>query len=83
MSIFNQDGSKARACENASRCLSRLILEKNKKRNITLDIDSRKVICEYINVHQIKVYLGLVSFEESWMLPKDRKRLYRTWLLYT
>lgn len=67
MSIFNHDGSKAKACGNASRCLSRLIFEKSKKRNITLDIDGRKVLCEYISEDQIKVDLGLSSFEESWM----------------
>ncbi len=71
MSIFNQDGSKARACGNASRCLSRLIFEKNGKRNITLDVDGRKVLCEYINADQIKVDLGLASFEESWMPKKE------------
>jgi len=71
MSIFNQDGSKARACGNASRCLSKLIFEKNEKRNITLDVNGRKVLCEYINTDQIKVDLGLASFEESWMPRKE------------
>lgn len=70
MSIFNQDGSKAKACGNASRCLSRLVFEKSEKRNITLDIDGRKVMCEYIGVDEIKVDLGLASFEESWMPQK-------------
>ncbi len=71
MSIFNQDGSSARACGNASRCLSRLIFEKNGKRNITLDVNGRKVLCEYISASQIKVDLGVASFEESWMPKKE------------
>jgi diaminopimelate epimerase len=71
MSIFNRDGSKAKACGNASRCLSRLIFEKSKKSNITLDIDGRKVLCAYSNEDEIKVDLGTVSFEESWMLQKE------------
>ena len=28
MNIFNQDGSKAKACGNASRCLSRIIFDR-------------------------------------------------------
>ncbi len=71
MRIFNQDGSTARACGNASRCLSRLIFEKNGKRNITLDVNGRKVLCEYISASQIKVDLGIASFEESWMPQKE------------
>ena len=69
--IYNQDGSVAKACGNASRCLSMVIYEKSRKQNITLDIDGRKVLCSYYGKNQIKVDLGPVSFDESWMPEKE------------
>ena len=67
MSIFNQDGSRALACGNASRCLSRLIFDKNAARNITLDIDGRIVLCEYLSKNEIRVDMGPAGFDEAWM----------------
>ena len=71
MTIYNQDGSKAKACGNASRCLSRLIFEQSGKTNIVLNVDGRKIICDY-EQGQIKINMGLVSFEENWMPNKDQ-----------
>jgi len=67
MNIFNQDGSKALACGNASRCLSRLIFDKNGNKKITLNVNGRLVTCEYINKNEIKIDMGAVSFDEAWM----------------
>ena len=67
MSIYNQDGSRALACGNASRCLSRLIFDKDATGNIMLDIDGRVVLCEYLNANQIKVDMGPAGFDEVWM----------------
>ena len=67
MRIYNQDGSRARACGNASRCLSRLIFDKHAIENITLDIDGRIVLCKYFSENQIKVDMGPVGFDEDWM----------------
>ena len=70
MSIYNQDGSKALACGNASRCLARLMFDKNGYNQTTLNIDSRIVQCNYLNKDEIKVNMGEVSFDEPWM-PKQ------------
>ncbi len=67
MSIYNQDGSKALACGNASRCLSRLIFDQTSKKEITLHVGSRKVICEYIDENNIKVDMGPANFNAPWM----------------
>lgn len=67
MNIYNQDGSEAFACGNASRCISRLIFDKYGNKKITLDIGGRLVACEYINKNEIKIDMGIVSFDETWM----------------
>jgi diaminopimelate epimerase len=72
MSIYNQDGSKAKACGNASRCLSRLIYDKTGKKHITLNVDGRKVVCEYTDAGKSAVDMGEVSFAQSWMPEKEK-----------
>ncbi len=72
MFIYNQDGSSALACGNASRCLSALIYGEYKKKEITLNINGRKVICEYHGAANIKVNMGKVSFDKQWM-PSTEK----------
>jgi len=67
MSIYNQDGSKALACGNASRCLSRLIFDQTNQKNITLHVGGRRVICEYIDADNIKVDMGQANFNATWM----------------
>ena len=67
MGIYNQDGSRALACGNASRCLSHLTYDLTAAQKITLHIFSRKVQCEYISEDAIKVDMGPVEFDKSWM----------------
>lgn len=67
MGIYNQDGSKALACGNASRCLSRLMFELMGVKDITLNVAARKVKCEYISPDAIKVDMGPAKFDEDWM----------------
>lgn len=67
MGIYNQDGSKALACGNASRCLSRLVFDLTKEKKITLHVGARKVLCEYISKDEIKVDMGAASFAADWM----------------
>ncbi len=72
MKIFNQDGSAALACGNASRCLSSLIYQQTGKKNITLNVDGRQVLCVYESDNAINVDMGAVSFDAPWM-PKAEK----------
>lgn len=67
MGIYNQDGSKALACGNATRCLSRLVFDLTQEKNITVHIGDRKVACQYISPDEIKVDLGTAGFDEKWM----------------
>ncbi|MDG1436629.1 MAG: diaminopimelate epimerase [Rickettsiaceae bacterium] len=67
MEIYNQDGSKALACGNASRCLSRLLFDITGAKDITLKVSDRNFSCEYYSENEIKVDMGAVSFDESWM----------------
>ncbi|MFK7973879.1 MAG: diaminopimelate epimerase [Rickettsiaceae bacterium] len=72
MNIYNQDGSPAKACGNASRCLSRLIFDQTKQTSIIIIVGDRKIQCEYIAPNSIKVDMGEVSFEEPWMPSVDQ-----------
>lgn len=77
MQIYNQDGSEAKACGNASRCLAKLLHEKFGKKNITIKTISRTYnagISDYVydTQTQYMVNMGAVSFAESWM-PSEQK----------
>lgn len=67
MTIYNQDGSSAKACGNASRCLTRLLFDKIGVNNIKLDINGRIVSSEYFDENTIKVDMGPPSFKSEWM----------------
>jgi diaminopimelate epimerase len=72
MNIYNQDGSKAKSCGNASRCLSRLIFDDKGQRETVLDVDGRNILCHYINEKEIQVDMGEANFHSSWM-PKEQE----------
>jgi diaminopimelate epimerase len=67
MAIYNQDGSKAKACGNASRCLTRLLFDQTGEKNLKLDVDGRIVVGQYIDQDTMQVDMGSPSFEKSWM----------------
>ncbi len=72
MGIYNQDGSKALACGNASRCLSKMLFDTKGIRQVKLDVDGQLVSCECMGPNEIKVDMGPVSFEKQWM-PNSAK----------
>jgi diaminopimelate epimerase len=67
MMIYNQDGSSARMCGNASRCLAKLIYYSSGDKNITIKISDRILECEVFDTNFISVNMGYVSFNETWM----------------
>lgn len=75
MFIYNQDGSPAQACGNASRCLTSLIYKKSGLKEITLKVAGREIFCNIETDHQVSVNMGKVSFDEQWMLPDETKWL--------
>ncbi|MGC0372121.1 MAG: hypothetical protein DGJ47_000826 [Rickettsiaceae bacterium] len=72
MEIYNNDGSRAMACGNASRCIARLLFDKTGKTKTILNINDREVICKYHTSESIAVDMGEFSFEKSWM-PKQEQ----------
>ncbi len=70
MKIFNPDGSKAKACGNASRCLSRIMFDDYKLKDIIIIIDDKKISANYKNENKITVNMGKPNFNEAW-LPND------------
>lgn len=67
MVIYNQDGSKAKACGNASRCITRLMFNKYGLKNTYFDIEGRSVFGQYINETRVEVDMGTPSFDVDWM----------------
>ncbi len=72
MLIYNQDGSSAEACGNASRCISRLMFDKYKVRDILIKVKEREVSCHYTSKDNIVVNMGRASFNNKWM-PSNEK----------
>lgn len=70
MTIFNQDGSNAKACGNASRCLSRLIFDKYQIGDICLNVSNKKIYASYVDPDNITVNMGKPDFQKGWM-PKQ------------
>ena len=57
MEIFNADGTTAGACGNGTRCVSSLIFEESKKKQITLEAPYKKVLTAWRG-KQITVDMG-------------------------
>ena len=67
MLIYNNDGSSAKLCGNASRCLAKLIYLDSGERQIKLKVDNRELLCEVISDNEISVNVGEVQFNKDWM----------------
>lgn len=67
MSIYNSDGTKAKACGNASRCMVRLLRDKYKIKQFNLDVDGRILKCRTNSNGKYEVNMGLADFSSSWM----------------
>lgn len=76
MNIFNQDGSRAKACGNASRCLSRVLFDEHGIKNAIISIMDKKITTEYSDPDNITVNMGLASFTADWMPTQEK-----LWLL--
>jgi diaminopimelate epimerase len=70
MNIFNQDGSKAKACGNASRCLSRTMFDEYGLKDIVIKVDDREIAATYSDPQNSTVNMGRANFDASWM-PKQ------------
>jgi diaminopimelate epimerase len=70
MYIYNQDGSYAKVCGNASRCLARLLFDQKSETKTILDCDGRMILCHYFNENEIQVNMGQANFHADWM-PSD------------
>ncbi len=62
VSIFNSDGSESETCGNALRCVGSLLIEKQEKKNLTLETKGGLVDVEKKNNNLICVDMGLVKF---------------------
>lgn len=72
MIIYNKDGSSAKACGNASRCLAKLIYMRCREETIILKVSGRQLTCRILSDHEINVNMGPVSFNEDWMSKPEK-----------
>ncbi|MFY9589902.1 diaminopimelate epimerase [Rickettsia endosymbiont of Halotydeus destructor] len=72
MTIYNIDGSSAKLCGNASRCLAKLLYLRSEEKNITIKVGNKKLICRVEENDQISVNIEEVSFVESWMPEREK-----------
>lgn len=72
MTIYNQDGSSAKACGNVSRCLMKLAYNNFNQKNITINVAGREFNCCALNEIDFSVNMGKVSFHESWMPIQEK-----------
>ncbi len=72
MTIYNQDGSLAKMCGNAARCLAKLLCLKHEQQQITLKLADRKIACQILDNDKISVNMGKPSFSAPWMPSADK-----------
>ena len=72
MIIYNIDGSSAKLCGNATRCLAKLIYLDTGKKDITVMVGNKKLLCNVEDENKISVNVGTVSFNEAWMPSRDK-----------
>ncbi len=72
MLVYNQDGSSAKLCGNASRCLGKLMYLNSGIREIIINIADKKLACKVLEENTISVNTGTVSFKEAWMPSYDK-----------
>jgi diaminopimelate epimerase len=72
MNIFNQDGSKAKACGNASRCLSRLIFDQCGIKNTIINIADKEITTIYSDPDNITVKMGTAHFAADWVPTQEK-----------
>jgi len=67
MNIFNADGSVAKACGNATRCLAYFYGKKNNVKEVIVSVEGRNLLCNLIDKNNVSVNMGIASFNEDWM----------------
>jgi diaminopimelate epimerase len=67
MYIYNSDGSEAKACGNATRCLAYMNFLENNQRNLTIKAGERFLDCIVEQDGEISVNMGKVIFDADWM----------------
>ncbi|MCC8417713.1 MAG: diaminopimelate epimerase [Rickettsia endosymbiont of Bryobia graminum] len=72
MLVYNQDGSRAKLCGNASRCLAKLIYLNTGKKETILNIQGKRLTCKILDENEISIDTGIVSFEKDWMPSSDK-----------
>lgn len=71
MNIYNADGSSARACGNASRCMIKLMHDEYNIQEFNLTVDGRTLQCNIAGDDKYTVNMGLAATSTPWMPPQE------------
>ncbi len=71
VNIYNQNGTPAESCGNAMRCIARLIYDSSGQKEIIVIVAKREIHCKYISQDEIRVDMGVASFDKAWMPGND------------
>lgn len=67
MFIYNNDGTPAKACGNATRCLAHLAAQDYNISTLRIKVGERNLTCRINENSTVTVNMGSISFDESWM----------------
>ena len=70
LEIYNEDGSSAEACGNATRCIAYLFSEKTGEKDVEISVAGRILDCRAENINNVSVNMGQAKFTTNWM-PSD------------
>lgn len=68
MFVYNNDGSSAGMCGNASRCLMKLMHDEKGIKSMKLKIGERILDCSYSSDEEIYVNMGQANFNPEWSI---------------
>jgi len=69
MEIYNADGSSAKMCGNATRCLGLYIFELHKARDVEIVVGDKVLEVKILDNGLVQANMGEAQFEAEWM-PK-------------
>jgi diaminopimelate epimerase len=72
MEIYNTDGSPAKACGNATRCLALLVSSQTKASSLCIEVFDRKLQCTIDESESISVNMGQAEFCANWIPAQDK-----------
>ena len=63
LKFYNSDGGETAACGNGSRCVAYLLMEENKKKNVSLKTKNGILYSNLSDEHTVRINMGMPNFK--------------------